>query len=89
LYQSLKNHSATAINYEKSIQIQEKLPTPNYQLLAVAYYNMARAYEELQDYQQAVKYAECSVQMARQAFGSDHSEVTENQAYVDQLRRKL
>jgi tetratricopeptide (TPR) repeat protein len=89
LYQSLKNHSTTAINYEKSIEILEKCLSPNYQLLSVACYNAARAHEELHDYQKAIKYAECSVQMAQQAFGSNHSEVTENQAYVDHLRRKL
>jgi hypothetical protein len=50
---------------------------------------MARAYEYLQDYHKAIKHAKLSVQLSRQVFGSDHSEVTENQAYVDHLRRKL
>ena len=51
------------------------------------YYNMAIEYENFENYAAALKHAERSVATASFAFGTDHSEVEENQTLVDRLRK--
>jgi hypothetical protein len=56
--------------------------------MAITYYNTAIMYDGLQNYAAALKHAERSVNSARLAHGPDHQEVKDNQALVDQLRKK-
>jgi uncharacterized glyoxalase superfamily protein PhnB len=74
--------------YNKSLKIQETLPTPNHSSMATMNYNIARAYEQLQNYTTALPHAEYSLNSARLAFGSDHPEVKKNQQFLEKIRRK-
>ncbi|CAF2138543.1 unnamed protein product [Rotaria magnacalcarata] len=74
--------------YEKSLKIQETLPSPNYSSMSVMYYNAASMHRELENHEAALKHAERSVETARLAFGPDHTEVKENQMLVDRIRNK-
>ncbi|CAF4591842.1 unnamed protein product, partial [Rotaria socialis] len=75
--------------YEKSLKIQETLPSPNYSSMSVTYYNAALMHRELENHEAALKHAESSVETARLAFGPDDKEVKDNQMLVDRIRNKL
>jgi hypothetical protein len=84
----MENNSAAVECYEKSLKIQEVLPSPNHASMAIIYFNTARAYEDLQNCAAALKHAERSVNSARLAYGSDPSKVKDYQNLVDRLRNK-
>lgn len=56
--------------------------------MSITYYNTARLYEDFGNNATALKHAESSVNNARLGYGPDHSEVKDNQAFVDRLRNK-
>ena len=64
--------------YEKSLEIQETLPSPDHESMAITYYNTARMYEDFGNNAAALKHAECSVNSARKAYGPGHAEVKDN-----------
>ncbi|CAF4250721.1 unnamed protein product, partial [Rotaria sordida] len=57
--------------YEKSLEIQEASSSPNHSSLYVIHFNTARDYEDLGNYNAAIKHAERSLFHARSAFGSN------------------
>lgn len=68
------------------LKIPDESSSPYYLSLAIFYYNAANAYEQMGDYHSALQRAEQSAEIARQAYSDNHSEVAENQAYLDHLR---
>ncbi|CAF5102490.1 unnamed protein product, partial [Rotaria sp. Silwood1] len=59
-------------------EIFQKLHTSNYSLLAIILHNIARTFEDLHQYKEAVD-------RSRRAFGCDHAEVKVNQGDLDLL----
>ncbi|CAF4255828.1 unnamed protein product, partial [Adineta steineri] len=51
------------------------------------YYNLATAYEGLQDNKKAVKNAENAVEIARLTFGNEHSETQQYINYLQQIKK--
>jgi tetratricopeptide (TPR) repeat protein len=89
IYQSRKDYSKALSFLEKTLEIKQKSLPPHHPSLIVTHRNMATAFEGLRQYEEAVQHAQHAVDIARRAFETDHSEVKENQDYLDELRRKL
>jgi tetratricopeptide (TPR) repeat protein len=89
IYQSRKDYSKALSFLEKTLEIKQKSLPPNHPSLIVTHRNMATAFDGLHRYEEAVQHAQHAVEIARRAFDTDHSEVKENQEYLDELRQKL
>jgi hypothetical protein len=62
---------------------------PNHPSLNITHYNIAEAFENLHRYEEAIQHAQLALDIARQAFGSDHHEVIENEELVHHLQHQL
>ncbi|CAF1378304.1 unnamed protein product [Rotaria sordida] len=88
-YYSMENYSNALSHYQNALNIRQKSSQSIHPDTAVNFYNIAKTFEHLNQYHEAVEYAQKAVDMARLLFGCDHSEVKENQEYLDKLRQKL
>ncbi|CAF3836107.1 unnamed protein product [Rotaria sp. Silwood1] len=89
IYQSRKNYSKALSFLEKTLEIKQKSLPPNHPSLIATHRNMATALDGLHRYEEAVQHAQYAVDIARRTFGTDHSDVKDNQEYLDELRQKL
>jgi tetratricopeptide (TPR) repeat protein len=89
VYDSLEDSATALFYYEKALKIQEKSSLSNDPELATVHFNIAKTLEDLHRYREAIIHAAQAVDIVYRAFGPDHSEVKENQKYLDELRQKL
>ena len=86
VHDSLEDSSTALSFYMKSLEMQQKSSLPNDPSLAVVHYNIARTLEDLHRCREAIEHASKAVDIARRAFGPDHSETKEYQEYFDELQ---
>ncbi|CAF4948943.1 unnamed protein product, partial [Rotaria socialis] len=73
--------------FEKSLRIQETLPSPDYSLTHALRIKTAQIYESFKNYGAALQHAESYVSEASSVLGSDHQTVKATQDYIESLRR--
>jgi tetratricopeptide (TPR) repeat protein len=80
---------SSALSYLKKVFeiCQTSLPSSQ-ALLATNCSSMAAIFDKLDQNEEAIKYAEQSVDFIRRALGDDHTETKKYQNYLEQLRRK-
>ncbi|CAF4216389.1 unnamed protein product [Rotaria sp. Silwood2] len=85
----MKNYSNALSYYQTSLNIQQISSQVIDPEVVANCNNIAKTFERLNPCQEAVEYAQQAVNMTRLLFRCDHSEVKENQEYLDKLRQKL
>ncbi|UJR17089.1 hypothetical protein I4U23_003986 [Adineta vaga] len=83
-----RGEAKEALNYyKKTLELQLQLPNPLPHPLSVTYYNLSTAYAQLNEYDEAVKCAEKSVEYLK-TISENHPELKENQAQLEIARQK-
>jgi tetratricopeptide (TPR) repeat protein len=86
MYYRLKKFDLALKNQFLTLQIIEEHSLPKeHKTFAVTYFNIATSYEQLQNYDQAIEYAQKAVNQLKLHQSNDHSDVQTKQAYLDQL----
>lgn len=85
IYYNKQDYSKAMKYYERAVKTDEKFVPINHSALASTYFNLATACQHLNDYQNAIDYAQKSVDTARFIYGNDHKETKENLRYLQQL----
>lgn len=88
IYWRMDKPKEALVYYKKTLDIQLTNLPPTAHQISVTYFNLSTAYARLGQIDDAVKYAEKSVEQVLKTFPPDHPEVKENQAQLEIVRQK-
>ena len=89
VYYSIGDYLTALSYYEKTLEVQQKSLQIDHTSIALTHYNVKKSFEHLSRIKDAVEHAEQAVDATHCAFGPNHSEVRDNQDYLDHLPMEI
>jgi tetratricopeptide (TPR) repeat protein len=87
VHHKMRDHWAALSDFEKALKIVDESRVPNNPIIVELYGNYAASLDALGRREEAINYAERSVETARRVLGLNHSKTKAAQNFSDELQR--